>query len=77
MKNVVPSVKHSGGNVIVWECMAASGVGKFGYLNFIESVMDRRVYLYILKTNLRESVTVLGIGNNFIFQQDNDPKHPP
>lgn len=46
-----------------------------GILHFIESTMDRWVYLKVLKSNLRESVTELGIGNNFIFQQDNDPKH--
>lgn len=72
MKNVVPTVKHGGGNVMVWGCMAASGVGK---LHFIESTMDRWIYLDVLKTNLRQSVTSMGIGNDFIFQQDNDPKH--
>lgn len=52
--------------------MAASGVGR---LHFVESTMDRFVYLDILKSKLRESVTALGLGNDFIFQQDNDPKH--
>lgn len=72
MKNIVSTVKHGGGNVMVWGCMAASGVGK---LHFIECTMDRWVYLDVLKTNLRESVTALGIEKDFIFQQDNDPKH--
>ncbi|GFW15417.1 transposable element Tcb2 transposase [Trichonephila clavipes] len=32
-------------------------------------------YLNILQDNLKESADKLGLGSNFIFQQDNDPKH--
>ncbi|GFW75585.1 transposable element Tcb1 transposase [Trichonephila clavipes] len=31
--------------------------------------------LNILQNNLKESADKLGLGSNFIFQQDNDPKH--
>lgn len=71
-KNLTPTVKHGGGSVMVWGCMAASGVGK---LQFIDGIMDRWVYLNILKNNLKESAAALSIGRDFIFQQDNDPKH--
>lgn len=71
-ENLVPTVKHGGGSVMIWGCMAASGVGK---LHIIDGTMDRHVYLDILKTNLHESATNLGILENFYFQQDNDPKH--
>lgn len=71
-KNMVGTVKHGGGSVLVWGCMAASGVGN---LVFIEGVMDRFCYLDILKENLHASATKLGIGESFVFQQDNDPKH--
>lgn len=72
MKNVVSTVKHSGGNVLVWGCMAASGVGN---LVFIDSIMDKWIYLNILKDNLKQSASQLGLENIFIFQQDQDPKH--
>ncbi|GFU66792.1 transposable element Tcb1 transposase [Trichonephila clavipes] len=32
-------------------------------------------FLNILQNNLKESADNLGLGSNFIFQQDNDPKH--
>lgn len=46
IKNVKPTVKHGGGSVMVWGCMSASGVGN---LAFIDGIMDRYVYLSILK----------------------------
>ncbi|GFV44993.1 transposable element Tcb2 transposase [Trichonephila clavipes] len=52
--------------------MAASGVGK---LVFIDGIMHKNAYLNILQNNLKESADNLGLGSNFIFQQDNDPKH--
>lgn len=71
-KNLKATVKHGGGNVMVWACMSAHGVGK---LQFIEGNMDSRMYLNILKDNLIESAEMLGIKDNFRFYQDNDPKH--
>lgn len=66
------TVKHGGGGVMLWGCMAANGVGK---IQFIESTMDKRGYLDILKANLKQSAVKLGLEGNFLFQQDNDPKH--
>lgn len=57
---------------MVWACMSAAGVGN---LEFIESTMDKTVYLNILKSNLLESAENLGIREDFRFYQDNDPKH--
>ncbi|XP_063977348.1 transposable element Tcb1 transposase [Diachasmimorpha longicaudata] len=71
-ENMVPSVKHGGSGVMVWGCMAANGVGK---LTFIDSIMDQRLYIQILKDNLLQSVRQLGMEQDFRFQQDNDPKH--
>ncbi|GFY11546.1 transposable element Tcb2 transposase [Trichonephila clavipes] len=48
------------------------GVGK---LVFIDGIMHKKAYLNILQNNLKESADKLGLGSNFIFQQDNDPKH--
>lgn len=71
-KNTSFTVKHGGGSVMVWGCMAASGVGK---LVFIDGEMDRFAYKNIIAQNLPLSKDILGLEDNFIFQQDNDPKH--
>jgi transposase len=71
-KNLVPTVKHGGGGVMVWGCMAAAGVGA---VKFIDGIMDRFVYRDILKDSMLPSVKKLKLGRNFVFQHDNDPKH--
>ena len=71
-QNTIKTVKHGGGDVMVWGCMAASGVGN---LEIIEEVMDNRAYIEILKQNLKPRVEKLGVSEAFNFQQDNDPKH--
>lgn len=37
--------------------------------------MTADVYIDIINENLEESLLKLGLKDNFIFQQDNDPKH--
>ena len=37
--------------------------------------MNKNVYLDILKENLPNSKRKLKLGNDFVFQQDGDPKH--
>ncbi|GFT04510.1 transposable element Tcb1 transposase [Trichonephila clavipes] len=71
-KNFRPTVKHGGGSVMVWGCMASNAVGN---LVFIDGIMDYKLYIDILNNNLKESAKKLGLDGNFIFQQDNDPKH--
>ncbi|GFW46653.1 transposable element Tcb1 transposase [Trichonephila clavipes] len=70
-KNLRPTVKHGGGSVMVWGCMASNGVGN---LVFIDGIMDHKLYIDILNNNLKESAKKLGLDGNFILQQD-DPKH--
>lgn len=71
-KSLLPTVKHGGGSVLVWGCMSAAGVGK---LHIIDSIMDHRMYIDILKENLKSNATEMSLESDFIFQQDNDPKH--
>lgn len=71
-KNITPTVKHGGGSVLVWGCMSANGVGE---LCFLGGTMDHRHYINILKTNLPRSVNNMGLAGDYIFTQDNDPKH--
>lgn len=72
IENVCPTVKHGGGNVLLWGCMSANGVGN---LAFIDGIMDQHVYLNILRNNLNPSVQKLELDGRYLFQQDNDPKH--
>ena len=68
---IVSTVKHGGGSVIVWGCF---GNNKVGDLVRIEGIMDTKYYHKILTRHAVPSGKNL-IGNEFIFQQDNDPKH--
>jgi DDE superfamily endonuclease len=70
--NFVSTVKHGGGGVLLWGSMSSNGVGN---LVVIDSIMDKILYKKILVQNLEASVEKLGLGDDFIFQQDNDPKH--
>lgn len=72
LKHIIPTVKHGGGNIMVWGCMSSAGVGS---LVFIDYKMKQEHYINILNDNLEYSAHLLGLGNNFWFQQDNDPKH--
>ena len=53
VQNLIPTVKHSGGSVMVWGCMAAGAVGN---LVFIKGTMNNDDYLMILRENLPPSV---------------------
>ncbi|GFT56098.1 transposable element Tcb2 transposase [Trichonephila clavipes] len=57
-------IKHGGGSVMVWGCMASNGVGN---LVFIDGIMDHKLYIDILNNNLKESAKKLGLDGNFIF----------
>ena len=56
-KCVMPTVKHGGGNVIVWGCMSAAGVGE---LHFIEGNMNSNMYCEILQQSMIPSFQKLG-----------------
>ncbi|GFU46693.1 transposable element Tcb1 transposase [Trichonephila clavipes] len=71
-KNLRPTVRHGSGSVMVWDCVSSNGVGN---LVFIDGIMDHKLYIDILNNNLKETAKKLGLDGNFIFQQNNDPKH--
>ncbi len=52
-KNIIPTVKHGGGSVMVWGCFAAAGPGWFA---IIDGTMNSALYQKILKENVRPSV---------------------
>ena len=57
---------------MIWECFSAKGVGK---ILVRDGKMNVQKYKHILQENLMSSVESLELPSDYIFQQDNDPKH--
>lgn len=55
-----------------WACLVATGTG---HLTVIESGMSSSVSKSILESNVGTSVRQLKLGQEWVMQQDNDPKH--
>lgn len=70
-KHITHTVKHGGGSLMVWGCFSSLGLGR---LVRIDTKMTGEHYVGILQENLNGSALDMGLGD-FIFQQDNDPKH--
>ncbi|CAK9809123.1 Transposable element Tcb2 transposase [Anthophora quadrimaculata] len=71
-RNIHTTVKHGGGNVMLWGCMGYNGVGNIA---FIKESMKAEKYIDILRNNLSESAKKLCLNRTYYFQQDNVPKH--
>ena len=71
-KNTIPTIKHGGGNIMLWGCFSAKGTGR---LHRVEGKMDGAKYREILSENLLASARTLKMGRGWVFQHDNDPKH--
>lgn len=65
------TVKHGGGNIIVWGCMSYYGVGP---LYWIKETMTQHEYVDILE-NIMLPYASENMPLIWTFQQDNDPKH--
>lgn len=72
-REINSTMKHGGGNIMVWGCMGWNGVG---IMVEVEGRMKADQYVRILEEGLLESIQNSGISpEDVIFQQDNDPKH--
>lgn len=71
-KNTSPTVKHGGGSIMLWACVAASGTGN---ISLVEGRMNSIKYQQILEANITPSVKKLKMKRGWLLQQDNDPKH--
>ena len=58
--------------MLVWGCFSYNGTGK---LEVIQGKLKSGDYVNVLEKSLLDSMAKLGLPNDFIFQQDNDPKH--
>ncbi len=77
-KHTTSSVKHGGGSVMAWACMAASGTGSLVFIDDVtadkSSRMNSEVFRAILSAHIQPNASEL-IGRRFTVQMDNDPKH--
>lgn len=67
----IPTVKHGGGSVMVWGVFSAQGVGPLVEIN---ENMNVDIYKDILEKNLLTYAEET-LPQDWMFQQDNDPKH--
>ncbi len=70
--NTIPTVKHGGGNIMLWGCFPVRGPGS---LVRITATMNAVLYKEILEANLLQSARQLRLCRGFVYQLDNDSKH--
>lgn len=73
-KNIISTVKHGGGNAMLWGSFYANGTGR---LIHIKEKMNGAMYHEILvKTSFLSTLErALKVKSGRIFQHDNDPRH--
>jgi transposase len=74
---LTPTVKKGGGGINVWGCFSSKGVGVLHLIKGNDrGIMDQHVYKHLFTHVAMPAAKRLhGNYSDFIFQQDNDPKH--
>ncbi|GBC12975.1 IS630 family transposase [Rhizophagus irregularis DAOM 181602=DAOM 197198] len=72
IKNMVPSIKHGGGGVMMWGCFSGKGLRP---LVKIDGKMNHQNYIQILESHLLSLIDNNFNGKNYLFQDDNAPVH--
>lgn len=72
IQHTTSSVKHGGGSVMAWACMAANGTGSLVFIDDVTA--DKSSRKAILSAQIQPNASEL-IGRRFTVQMDNDPKH--
>ena len=70
-KYTIKTVKHGGGNVLVWGCFSSRGVGP---IHRISGIMNGEKYKEIMKDVMLPYARCV-MPPQWVFQHDNDPKH--
>lgn len=72
-RQIIETVKHGGGNIMVWGCMVWDGPG---FMCKINGNLDKDLYIEILEDCVKETLSWYKINKRtFYFQHDNDSKH--
>ncbi|KAG1059542.1 hypothetical protein G6F41_013395 [Rhizopus arrhizus] len=72
-RHIQQTVKHGGGNIMVWSSITWEGVG---WIVDVGHRMNSEAYLEVLKDDLLKTMESYGLDSSkIVFQQDNDPKH--
>uniref|UniRef100_A0AAY5K4D1 C2H2-type domain-containing protein n=2 Tax=Esox lucius TaxID=8010 RepID=A0AAY5K4D1_ESOLU len=72
LTNTISMLKRGGGSIMLWGCFSAAGTGR---LVKFEGKMNGTKYREVLEENLIQSAQDLRLGQQFIFQHDNNPNH--
>ncbi len=67
-RTTIPTVKHGGGNIMLWRCFSAKGTGR---LHRIEVRMDGAMYRKIAANNLLPSARALKMGRGWVLMTPN------
>ena len=72
IENIVPSVKHGGGGIMVWGCFSRRGMDT---LIRVDRKMNHQDYIRILDKHLLPLIQSAFNGKGYAFQDDNAPVH--
>ncbi|GFU32076.1 transposable element Tcb2 transposase [Trichonephila clavipes] len=73
-KNVLPTLKHGGGNVMAWRCVANNGASN---LAFIDNKMNVLAYIDVLRHNLLDSAKKLSTWRTLLYSNKTMTRSTP